>query len=172
MYVWVINISMNLIGLAATTIVHYMHVCICTQQLITKNGIAILKGVFFLQLNDGKKDIENQPGFKLGSSEFQSDALTTTVWFSGWISLRLGKLWLLLKYFVLPPANWVIAAATLYVPSEPPFIGGNRKHFSFRRKAIQSAYTSLRLWNVSVEDQTLTCSNILLWASWGVVMLN
>ena len=150
-----------------------LHTCLYLHTTIDRQKWhSHIERRFFLQLNDGKKDIENQPGFKLGSSEFQSDALTTTVWFSGWISLRLGKLWLLLKYFVLPPANWVIAAATLYVPSEPPFIGGNRKHFSFRRKAIQSAYTSLRLWNVSVEDQTLTCSNILLWASWGVVMLN
>ena len=57
-----------------------------------------------------KKDIEIQPGFEPGSSEFRSDALTNellelwfgaedrwhssidTVRFSAWISLRLGEL--------------------------------------------------------------------------------
>ena len=74
--------------------------------------------------------------------------MADTVWFSGWISLRLGELCMISipKYFVLPPANWVIAGATLYVPSEPSFIGADQKHFSFRRKAIQSAYARLRLW--------------------------
>ena len=56
-----------------------------------------------------KKDIEIQPGFEPGSSEFRSDALTNellelwdwnedrwhlsidTVRLSGWISLRLGQ---------------------------------------------------------------------------------
>ena len=48
---------------------------------------------------------------------------------------------------MLPPANWVIAAVILYVVSELPFIGANRKHFSFRRKAvIQSVYASLKYW--------------------------
>ena len=122
---------------------------------------------FFFRIE--KKTLRSSQDSNLGPL---NSSQMLSVWFSGWISLRLGKLWLLLKYFVLPPANWVIAAATLYVPSEPPFIGGNRKHFSFRRKVIQSAYTSLRLWNVSVEDRTLTCSNNLLWASWGMVMLN
>ena len=58
-----------------------------------------------------------------------------TVRFSGWISLRLGKLCMIsTKVLVLPPANWVIAAATLYVPSEPPFIGANRKHSPSKEK--------------------------------------
>ena len=41
-----------------------------------------LKGVFlFAALNDGEKDIEIQPGFEPGSSEFQLDALTN--WATG-----------------------------------------------------------------------------------------
>ena len=57
-----------------------------------------------------------------------------TVRFSGWISLRLGKLCMIsTKVLVLPPANWVIAAATLYVLPESPFIEANRKPF-FKEK--------------------------------------
>ena len=69
-----------------------------------------------------------------------------TVRFSSWISHRLGELCTIsTEVLLLSPANWLIAAATLYVPSEPPFVGADRKHFSFSRKAIQSAYASLTL---------------------------
>ena len=47
-----------------------------------KQPIIKLKGVFlFAKLNDGEKDIEIQPGFKPGSSEFRLDALTN--WATG-----------------------------------------------------------------------------------------
>lgn len=54
------------------------------------------------------------------------------------ISFRLGVLLCRIstKDFLLQPANWVVTAATLYVLlSEPPFIGGDQKHFSSQRKA-------------------------------------
>ena len=57
-----------------------LHKCLYLQTTIDhQKWHSHIERRFFLQLNDGKKDIEIQPGFELGSSEFQSDALTNTV---------------------------------------------------------------------------------------------
>ena len=69
-----------------------------------------------------------------------------TVQFSGWISLRLGEL-CMISTEVLCAATSELGNSSSYsvCAVRTPFIGADRKHFPFRRKAIQSTYASLRL---------------------------
>ena len=72
-----------------------------------------------------------------------------TVRFSGWISLRLGELCMIsTKLLVLSSANWVIAAATLYVPSEPSFIGANRKYSTLQIKTPFNTFVNSQLLHI------------------------